>query len=138
MQSQLVTNSVATITLIIIGSSYVWLIVLCRSWVMKKNNYQTLFWVAIGLSILGNIFGFLIFKRGTEFGALNGPLLSLMTYKFLYDWFIRKYDKVPASPFDTYMSNDRTLMKDGVLNAVFVLVSIFFVAVGGLLTHGIS
>lgn len=111
-------------------------IIFFRNWTLKRNNYEILLIISMVLSLIGNVFGFLIYKRGTIFGVLNGPLISLLIYKFLYDWFSRKYKKILAHPFDTYLSGDMGLMKDGFLNAFFVISSIFATAIFGALTHG--
>ena len=116
---------------IFIGMSYAILIIFKRDWVMKSQTFKLLLWIAIGLCIIGNTFGFSIYKTGTSLGALNGPLITLLVYHFLYKWFKKKYDKYPASPFETYMSMDKTLMKDGLLNFAFLLISFLSVGILG-------
>ena len=117
-----------------LGFSYWFLIIFFRSWTIK--SFKALLWIAIGFCIIGNIFGFVIFKTGSMLGALNGPLITLITYRLLYEWFIKKYNKPPASPISTFFSMDRTLMKDGLLNAAFVMVSIFSITICSVLTCG--
>lgn len=121
---------------IVIGMSYAMVIIFNRDWVLKSNIYRTMLLLAIGLSAIGNVFGFLIYKTGTALGALNGPIISIIVYRLLYEWFKKKYDKPPASPFDTFWSNDITLMKDGLLNFVFLLISFFSTAIFGVWTNG--
>jgi len=111
---------------IIIGLSYLLIILLARNWSIK--NFKILLWTAIGLCLTGNIFGFVFFYKETSLGAFNGPLVTLIIYRLLYDWFSKKYNKPPAAPLNTFYSNDKTLMKDGLLNALFVFVSICLTA----------
>jgi len=116
-----------------IGLSYWLLILFARNWTMK--NFKVLLWTAIGLCIIGNFFGFIIYKTGTALGALNGPLITLLIYRLLYDWFKKKYNKIPASPLDTFWSSNWTLlMKDGILNFVFMLTSTLLTALCSMLT----
>lgn len=119
---------------IIIGMSYAMLIIFKRDWVMK--SYKNLLLVALGLSAIGNIFGFWIFKTGTSLGALNGPIITLIVYRFLYYWFKKKFNKYPATPFDTFWSNNMDLLKDGFLNFIFLLISFFTTAMFGAWTNG--
>lgn len=118
--------------IILFGLSYFVLIVFARNWTIK--NFKTLLWTAVLIALIGDIFGFIIYKTGTPLGALNGPLISLLSYRLLYDWFNKKYNKPPASPFATFWSNDWSLMEDGLLNFVFALVSTFSTALLALLT----
>jgi hypothetical protein len=109
--------------IIMLGLSYWILFLFARDWAMRK--FKLLLWLSIGLCAIGNFFGFFVFERGTALGALNGPLITLLCYRTLYVWFKSRYNKLPASPWDTYMSRDMTLMKDGLLNFVFVMISVF-------------
>ena len=122
--------------LIMIGMSIAILIIFRRDWVMKNRNYKILLMISIGFCIIGNVFGFWIYESETAFGALNGLIISLLSYRFLYNWFEKKFDKIPASPFDTFWSNDKGLMKDGVLNFAYLMFSFFSVALFSLWTKG--
>lgn len=122
--------------LIIIGMSITILVIFRRDWVMKNRNYNILLMISIGFCIIGNVFGFVIYESKTAFGALNGPIISLLSYKFLYNWFEKKYDKTPASPIDTFWSSDEKLMKDGFLNFTYLMISFLSVTLFSLLTKG--
>jgi energy-coupling factor transporter transmembrane protein EcfT len=120
--------------IVLLAMSCVILIIFFRNWTMKRGNYLVLLCLALVICVLGNILGFVIYKTGTVLGALNGPLISLLTYRLLYNWFIKTYNKAPATPYETFWSSDMSLMKDGILNFVFLMISGFSIGILGHLT----
>ena len=118
--------------IILIGMSITLLIIFKRDWVIEPKNYKKLLFLAIGLAIIGNTLAFGIYRHGTALGALNGPLISILLYKLLFNWFVKKYSKKPASPFNTYGVTSMKYFKDGLLNFVFLIISFFSIALLGL------
>ncbi|WP_372474777.1 hypothetical protein AB4865_05810 [Capnocytophaga sp. ARDL2] len=75
--------------------------------------------------VLGTLFFLLavLFKdiKGIEF--LKIPIIQWVSYKILV-WIIVKF--YGREPKDTFWSNDLSLMKDGILNAIFWFVAFIF------------
>lgn len=117
---------------ILIGGAYLFLIILFRDYLIK--NFKTFFWIAIGLCAIGNIWGLIINKSGSALGALNGPLITLLFYKLLYNLYKKIYKTPPLHPLDCAYSGEQGIFVDRLLVFVFFLGSVFSTILCSLLT----
>lgn len=117
---------------ILIGLSYLFLIVIFRDFSIKY--FKVFLWIAIGLSAIGNIWGLIFIKSGSALGALNGPLITLLFYKLLYNLYKKIYKTPPLHPLESAYSGQQGIFTDRLLMFVFFLGSIFSTIFCSLLT----
>lgn len=106
--------------LIIIAGLYFFIISYAQSFVIK--HFKIFLIIAILLSLICNIFGIFILKTGSAIGVLNSPLVTLLSYRLLYEWYKKAFDKPPLSILEIAYSREHGIFYDRLLNIIWFLI----------------
>lgn len=106
---------------IMLGISYLFIIGIATTFVIR--HFKIFFWIAICLAIISNVLGLFILETDSAIGALNSPLISLLSYRLLYEWYKKKNKKAPLHILDVAHSNKEGIFYDRLLIFTWYLVS---------------
>jgi hypothetical protein len=107
--------------LIMVGISYLFIIGIATTFVIR--HFTVFLWIAISLSVISNVLGLIILKNGSAIGALNSPLISLLTFRLLYEWYKKMNNKPPLHMLDVAYSNTDGIFYDRLLYVTWYLIS---------------
>ena len=109
-----------TFFLVFFGQIILYIFLFNRKLLVSKK-YQLIF---LSISITLFILGYVLQNNGFRGGeSLKIPLLQFGIYRVFYYIFIRIYGREPK---DTFWSSDKSLIVDGLFNALFWLVAFIF------------
>lgn len=106
--------------LILIGLSYIILLLIHRDLFVRKKSFKILLFIAITLSVLAN---FVHHYSNTPNAVmiLNAPLICVIIYRLSYEVYLKIFNKTPMSPFDLTFNFNDNLTKDRIFNIVILL-----------------
>ena len=101
---------------IILGMNTLIIFTFKREWLLKKNSFLVLLFINIILFAMGYLLEAKLIENPKLVVALKMPLISQLLFICMLICFRKIYNR---DPVDTFWTMDRSLMRDGIFNAIF-------------------
>ena len=111
--------------LIMFWISYFILLGLNRDLFIKDTSFKVLLFIAIGLSVIANLFHFVVLNSSSAIMILNAPLICVTVYRLGYEGYLKVFKKPPLSPLEITYNFDEGIVKDRIFNFLVMAIIAF-------------